>query len=443
MSKLFVTNTLTKQKTEFVPMHPNEVTMYVCGITPYDFAHIGHGRVYVTFDILYRLLKFLGYQVKYCRNFTDIDDKLLTKAEKEFQDPMRYSEVAQRFISAYHEDMLNLNCLSPDYEPYVTKTIPEIIKFVEQLIKNGKAYVINGSVYYSVQSFPSYGKLSKQNLAELEAGARVAVDPEKQSPLDFALWKSEPDNQFWLSPWGWGRPGWHIECSAMVTTYLGPQIDLHGGGRDLIFPHHENEIAQSEGVNPCPFAKYWMHNAFVQINQEKMSKSLGNFFTLREIFKKFDPMVLRYYLATHNYLTPLEFNIAELESVQKSYQRLCLALEQIDPNNIDEFTLKSSPLIQKLLIFACDDLNLSGLFGVIFETLSQLSTSEKTNLKKFLQQIIGLKMIPLAENKTEITPEIAALIKQRDIARAAKDWATADAIREQLIKLGVTIHDKA
>lgn len=442
MSELSITNTLTRQKMAFVTLKPKHVLMYVCGITPYDFAHVGHGRVYVTFDILYRLLKFLGYKVTYCRNFTDIDDKLLNKAAKELGDAMRYQEIAQKFIAAYHTDMSNLQCLAPDYEPYVTKTIPEIIAFIEKLIQNGKAYVANGSVYYSVRAFPEYGKLSKQNLEELTAGARVAVDPEKHDPLDFALWKAEDAGKFWPSPWGWGRPGWHIECSAMATTYLGPQIDIHGGGQDLTFPHHENEIAQSEGINPSPFAKYWMHNAFVQINQEKMSKSLGNFLTLHEIFEQFDPMVLRYYFANHNYQTPLDFSLDELQKVQKSYQRLCLALAEYDSSNVSDEKLHNSAIVTKMLTFLCDDLNTSGMFGVVFENLNSLSPDEKTNLKSFLQQVIGLKMTPLAEKQADITPEIAKLIAKRAAARAAKDWKTADAIRDELVRLGVAIHDK-
>lgn len=442
MQKLFVTNTLTKKKELFVPLNEQKVLMYVCGITPYDYAHIGHGRVYVTFDIVYRLLKFLGYQVIYCRNFTDIDDKLINKAAKEFDDPLRYHEIAQKFISAYHEDMANLACLPPDYEPYVTQTIPEIIDFISGLIANQKAYVVNGSVYYSVNSFKNYGALSGQNPCELEAGARVEIATEKQNPLDFALWKAEKNNNFWQSPWGWGRPGWHIECSAMASKYLGNQIDLHAGGRDLIFPHHENEIAQSEGLYGKEFAKYWMHNAFVQINKEKMSKSLNNFFTLHEVFAQIDPMILRYYFANHNYGTPLDFNLEELPKIQKSYNRLCLALEHSDSSEINQNDMKKSPIIQKILFYLCDDLNSSGMFGVIFENLSSLSLVEKTYLKAFLQQIMGLNMIYIPEKQAQITPEIQSLIDQRKQARAAKNWIEADRLREELNKLGITVKDK-
>ncbi len=440
--KLFVTNTLTQQKQAFIPINSPQVSMYVCGITPYDYAHIGHGRVYVTFDIIYRLLKFLDYQVTYCRNFTDIDDKLINKAQQELGSGALYHEIAQKFITAYHQDMQALNCLPPDFEPCVTQTIPDIIEFINQLILKKHAYAINGSVYYSVKSFPNYGKLSKQDLNELAIGARVNNEPEKQDPLDFALWKSAPVNQFWHSPWGWGRPGWHIECSAMASKFLGKHIDLHAGGRDLIFPHHENEIAQSEGVNGAPFAKYWMHNAFVQINKTKMSKSLNNFFTLKDVFTKIDSMVLRYYFANHNYNTPLDFDLEELYKIQKSYNRLCLALQDCDASNINQQELAQAPFIQKLLLALCDDLNTSGMFGIIFENLGLLNGLDKTYLKAFLQQIIGLKMVYVAEKQIEITPHIQDLINQRQAARANKDWPTADKLRDELTKLGYTVQDK-
>ena len=441
MPQLTITNTLTGQKEKFVPLIDSQVKMYVCGITPYDYAHIGHGRVYVTFDIMYRLLTFLGYQVSYCRNFTDIDDKLLNKAAKEFGDQMRYHEIARRYIDAYHQDMQSLQCLPPTYEPYVTETINEIIVIVQNLIDQGHAYTVNGSVYYSVSSFENYGKLSKQNLDELSAGARVEIDLEKHSPLDFALWKSEENGTFWQSPWGWGRPGWHIECSAMANKFLGAQIDLHAGGQDLTFPHHENEIAQSEGAHNSQFAKYWMHNAFVQINKEKMSKSLGNFFTLKDIFKSYDPMILRYYLACHNYNTPLEFDINELGKLQKSYQRLALALNEVSTTQVTIEQVKSNPVTHKMLQFICDDLNISGLFGVIFENLTQMDLESKQCVKFFLQQIIGLTMLSI-EHQLEITPQIQDLIDQRESARAVKNWALADQIREELSSLGLIIQDK-
>lgn len=456
---LNLTNTLSGQVEQFKPQTNSKVLLYVCGITPYDYAHIGHGRCYVTFDILFRLLKLLNYQVTYCRNFTDIDDKLLNRAIKEFNNQMRYPEIAQRYIQAYQQDMQKLNCLKPDVEPLVTQTIPEIINLITKLINNQKAYVVDGDVYYAVDQFPNYGKLSKRNLADLQAGARVEIDPRKRNPLDFALWKSEPENSFWASPWGWGRPGWHIECSAMAAKHLGAQIDIHGGGMDLIFPHHENEIAQSEGVFPAPFAKYWVHNAFVRINKEKMSKSLDNFFTLHDIFKQFDPMVLRYHFVKHNYLAPLDFSLADLEIDRKTYQKLCKTLAQIENNfisqdnhklstlqahNLDLVEISKSPIAQKMLDFLCQDLNTSGLFGVLYENLDILKTdlAQFICVKKILQNILGLTLIPLLEPEVIITPEIQDLINQRILARENKNWAEADRLRAKLLALGLELQDQ-
>ncbi len=280
---LYLTNSLTGKKEEFKPITPGHVLMYVCGVTPYDKAHVGHGRCYITFDVLFRLLTFLGYKVSYCRNFTDIDDKILNKAEKEFGDRQRYKDISARYIASYHADMQKINCLPPTFEPRVTETIQPIIDFIAGLIQEGKAYAVDGDVYFRINAFPEYGKLSKHKLQDLHAGVRVELNSKKEHPLDFALWKAEPDGTFWKSPWGYGRPGWHIECSAMASKYLAQHIDIHAGGLDLMFPHHENEIAQSEALQGAPFARYWVHNGFVQVNNEKMSKSLGNFFMLEDV----------------------------------------------------------------------------------------------------------------------------------------------------------------
>jgi len=451
--QLKITNTLSGKKEAFQPLNFPEVKLYVCGITPYDFAHIGHGRVYVTFDVLYRLLNFLGYKVKYCRNFTDIDDKLLNKAQVEFNDKFRYQEIADRYIKAYKEDMLSLNCMNPDYEPKVTETIDEIIEFIQGLIDKGVAYVVGNDVYYSVRKFDQYGKLSKRKLDDLKSGARVEIDQLKQDPLDFALWKSEDDNSFWQSPWGWGRPGWHIECSAMAAKFLGKHIDIHGGGMDLIFPHHENEIAQSEGLYGPIFAKYWMHNAFVRINKEKMSKSLGNFFTLKDVFQKFDPMVVRFYYLNHNYTIPIDFAFEELERAQKSYQKLAKIFDTM-PNPFvptersewrDTNNLENNKIIQQMLEFVTDDLNTAGMFGVLHQNLNLI---EKDNIlagqvKAFLQNVIGLNLKPLAEKAVDITPEIQELLEQRELARKNKEFKKADQIRDQLVSMGVQLSDKA
>lgn len=437
-----ITNTLTGKKEQFVPLEQHKVLLYVCGITPYDFAHVGHGRVYVTFDVLVRTLRLLGYEVSYCRNYTDIDDKLLHKAAQEFSDETKYLEVANRYIRAYEQDMQALNCVTPTYQPRVTQTIPEIIAFVAGLIENGKAYEVNGDVYFRIASFPEYGKLSKQKLDELRSGARVEVNDVKEDPLDFALWKAEASGASWSSPWGTGRPGWHIECSAMANKFLGQHIDIHAGGMDLIFPHHENEIAQTEGLFETQFAQYWMHNAFVRINKEKMSKSLGNFFTLRQVFEQFDPMVVRFYYLSHHYRAPLDFAFDDIVAVQKSYQRLAKFFASFERASVIE--VHKSDVVQKMLEFVCDDLNTPGMFGVLFENLPLLQNDpvQASIVKAFLIDILGLSLQPLPEKAVEITPEIEKLLAEREGARAAKNWAQADALRDTLKQLGYDVQDK-
>lgn len=441
---LSITNTLSSKKELFTPRDKQKTTMYVCGITPYDYAHLGHGRCYVTFDLLYRFLTALGHEITYCRNFTDIDDKIITKAQQEFGDETKFLEIADRYIATFKEDIKKLNCQNPSIEPRVTQTIPEIIEFVAGLIKAGKAYEIEGDVYYRIAEFPEYGKLSKQKLDELRAGARVELSDKKRDPLDFALWKNEPKGHFWESPWGWGRPGWHIECSAMTAKFLGKTIDIHGGGMDLIFPHHENEIAQSEGLFNQPLARYWIHNGFVRVNQVKMSKSLGNFFTLRDIYEKFDPMVIRFYFLNHQYKAPLEFSLADLEVMKKTYQRLCKSFISADEHEITNNQILNSVTVQRMMDFLYDDLNTPGMLGILFESLSTLKNTKQefAAVKKFLQDILGLKLDPLPEQSIEITPEIQQLINDREKARAEKNWKQADQIRNQLKQLGFDVQDK-
>lgn len=439
-----LTNTLSGKKELFKPLKSPRVTLYVCGITPYDYAHLGHGRVYVTFDVLYRLLQFLGYDVVYCRNFTDIDDKIINRASKELGDANRFSEISEKYIAAYEQDMKALNCLTPACQPRVTQTIAEIIAFVKGLIDAGKAYVSNGDVYFEIAQFPSYGKLSKHKLEDLIAGARVELNEKKKNPLDFALWKHSVDQEpGWDSPWGKGRPGWHIECSAMAQKYLGQTIDIHAGGMDLIFPHHENEVAQSEALSGKPFVRYWLHNGFVRINQEKMSKSLGNFFTLRDVFKQFDPMVVRFYLLNHQYKAPLDFSFDDLQVMQKTYARLCRAFA-IECNSVDDQKMKESPTVQKMLDFLCDDLNTPGMWGILFEALPELlkNHQELCLVKAFIQKVLGLNLIPISQETVEITPEIKQLIKEREQARIEKNWQKADELRQKLRILGYEVHDK-
>lgn len=447
--KIFLTNTLSDSKEQFVaPKQP--IKMYVCGITPYDFPHIGHGRCYVVFDLLYRVLKYAGYQVHYCRNFTDIDDKILTKAEKELGDRMKFREISQRYITAFGNDMAALNCLTPDFEPRVTTSMPEIIAFIDGLIKKGIAYVTdNGDVYYSIEKFPNYGKLSKRNLDDLVAGARIAVREEKRAPFDFALWKADSEGSFWKGPWGsWGRPGWHIDCSAMVEQNLHSPIDIHGGGMDLIFPHHENEIAQTEGLLDHPMSRFWVHVAFITVNEQKMSKSLGNFMTLNDIFKQIDPMVLRLYLMQHHFRAPLEFALEGLQATEKSYERLTKAFAgHTCPHCEDPKPGKQGddPLIVKHLFQAlCDDLNTSKMFGILFEALPHLKNNqaELCAVKRFIKQVLGLKLEPVAQKVVALTPEIERLLAEREDARARKDYKMADMYRDQLRQLGYEVQDK-
>lgn len=439
---LYITNTLTGKKEQFTPYNGRDISLYVCGITPYDQSHLGHGRCYVIFDTLYRLLQFLGYNVRYCRNFTDIDDKLLRKAEERFNNKARYSEIADEYITKFHHDMSLLNCLKPTYEPRVTETIPQIIAFIETLIAKGYAYQCGTSVYFHIPAFPAYGALSKHNLADLCAGARVDIDSAKKNPLDFALWKGEAEGEFWHSPWGYGRPGWHIECSVMAREYLGDIIDIHGGGLDLVFPHHENERAQSQAFLENTYVRYWMHNGFVQINKEKMSKSLGNFFTLASVFETYDPMVIRYYLLTHHYRAPLDFSLDDLEAAEKSYRRLIRAFTSCD-TTISGYTYHEMPVAKKMIEMLCNDLNTPGMFGILFESLSALTKrDELCMVRHILTDILGLTLQALPEKTVEITPEIQLLIDERNAARAQKDWARADALRDQLHGLGYKAEDK-
>lgn len=433
-------NTLSGEKSLFAPLRDRHVGMYVCGITPYDFAHVGHGRCYVTFDVVYRLLKVFGYNVTYARNFTDIDDKLLVRAQKEFGDETRYLEVAQRFIDAYHEDMKRLACCDPQHEPRVTEVIPEIITFIEGLIKKGHAYESNGSVYFAVASFCDYCKLSKRDINDLQAGARVEVNDEKRNPLDFALWKAEAGDSFWQSPWGHGRPGWHIECSVMAEKYLGAHIDIHGGGMDLIFPHHENEIAQSEALHGHEFARFWLHNAFVRIDKEKMSKSLGNFFTLRQVFEKYDPMVVRFMFLNHHYRSPLDFSFDDLDVAHKTYQRLCKLFHGTQPTEHVDF---KNPLVAQMMNFLADDLNTPGMWGIVFENFKHLQENEQDRSAVFalLTKVLGLSLEPLPEKEQAITPEIQMLVDQREVARQEKNWKLSDELRDKLKALGYEVHD--
>ncbi len=441
-----LSNTLTKKKDVFNPAATRPISLYVCGITPYDYAHIGHGRVYVTFDVLLRLLRFLGHKVTYVRNFTDIDDKLINKALVELQDITKYKDIADKFIDAYHQDMKKLRCLSPDYEPRVTECIPEIIAFTQGLIERKHAYVVGHDVYFDITSFPFYGKLSGRKLDDLLAGARVDVNEQKRHPGDFALWKGNNEKLYWQSPWGYGRPGWHIECSVMSKKHLGDTIDIHGGGMDLIFPHHENEVAQSEALHGKTFAHVWMHNAFVNINKEKMSKSLGNFITLHKIFQDHDPMVLRFFYLQHHYRSPIDYSADDLHATLTAYKRLIQHLENtlLDDTSYDISSVGGDNRIVAMVEALADDLNTPKFLGLVFENLEACKTDKKfaQAVKILLTRVLGTTLEPIKEKSLEITPEIQALIDAREKARKEKNWARADQIRDQLAAQGYQSKDR-
>lgn len=451
---LYLTNTLSGKKEIFKPFTTNKATLYVCGITPYDLTHIGHGRCYVVFDLLYRILNSLGYEVSYCRNYTDIDDRLLKKAQERFGDQKRYPEIAQEVINDFQKMMRKLNCRVPTYEPRVTEHMPEIISFISALIEQGYAYQSHGDVYFIIEKFPAYGKLSRQKIEELrahEAPKEVCLsmtNENKRDPLDFALWKAEKPGQFWQSPWGWGRPGWHIECSALAYRYLGEHLDLHGGGIDIIFPHHENEIAQSEGRFDKQFVQYWVHNGLINIGKEKMSKSLGNTYTLHRLLNEYDPMVVRFYFFLHHFRTPIEFSFEGLKAAQKAYQRLCRIFDNVDAttDNLYELLQKypSSSLIGQLITILCDDLNTAGMFGIIFDNAAVIQQDKKAAaaIKGIVQNALGLMLELLPEKKVEITPEVQKLIDEREHARKTKDFKKADEIRVQLEAMGIEVQDK-
>ena len=442
---LYLTNTLTGKKELFTSHTAHTITLYVCGITPYSPAHIGHGRCYVSFDVLVRLFLYYGYTIKYCRNFTDVDDKLLHKAHERYGDSNRYLEIAQENIILYHHDMSSLNCTAPTYEPRVTQSIDIIITYIEQLIAAGKAYQKEGSVYFRVKLFNDYGKLSKQNIDDLRTGVRMHVRDEKEDALDFVLWKKELEGVNWHSPWGPGRPGWHIECSAMARAYLGDHLDIHAGGLDLIFPHHENEIAQSESLLQYDFARYWLHNGLVTINQEKMAKSIGNVFLLQDIHKKCDPILLRYYIIMHHYRSPLEFSWESMHTAQKAYNRLVNAFSKVMPQKIVQENRHRYSIVAAVLDALYDDLNTPALLGIVFESLIQLAedTVQAAAIKDILVNVLGLPLVPLIMPSIEITPEIHHLIAERQKARDAKDWVLADTLRDQLKEqYGYEVQDK-
>ena len=443
-------NSYTNQTEEFKPIEENKVKMYVCGPTVYDNAHLGHARCYITWDVLYRYLKFKGYDVTYCRNVTDVDDKILKKAEKEGKTP---EEVSTFWYKKFSESMNALNNLKPDIEPFATKTLGEMISIVKDLINKGYAYEANGDVYFRVKKFPKYGYLSKQPIDQLESGARIEVGEQKEDPLDFALWKK--DEKFgYKSPWGVGRPGWHIECSAMSRKYLGKTIDIHAGGADLIFPHHENEIAQSECANGCKFVNYWLHNGFVTINKEKMSKSLGNFLTIDDLLKNYDSNTIRFFILTNHYRMPVEFSDEALQAAANGVKRMLNAKRTQLDETLDLTQLEEYKAFEEAMD---DDLNTSKALAVLFDLtnkankdvpyaftlLYKLATTlgfvfEKATLSE--EELVE-KLKDISEELGETYSSMDEIIEKRKVARAEKNWDVADKIRVALDKVGIVLKD--
>ena len=453
---LRIHNDLTRSKDEFQPIEPGRVRMYVCGMTVYDYCHLGHARVLVVFDVVYRYLKARGYDVTYIRNITDIDDKIIRRANENGEP---FGELTGRFIAAMHEDADALGVLRPDAEPRATDHVGSILHMIGRLIDNGHAYVAGGDVYYDVRSFPGYGKLSGKSIEDLRSGARVEPGEQKRDPLDFALWKAaKPDEPAWDSPWGRGRPGWHIECSAMSTEALGNHFDIHGGGADLTFPHHENEIAQSEGATGEPFVNVWMHNGFVRINDEKMSKSLGNFFTVREILQRYRPEEIRYFILTSQYRSPLNYDDEHLRNARGALTRFYTALRGLP----DAAPAGGADHVARFHEAMEDDFNTPEALAVMFDLAREInrvrgeSETAAAGLAAELRRLGGILGIlqqdpeawmrggELAAVDTGPSDaEIEDLIRQRTEARAARDFTEADRIRDTLKDMGVVLEDGA
>ena len=449
---LKIYNTLTNQKEEFQPIDANHIGIYVCGMTVYDFCHMGHARVLVMFDVITRHLRRTFPKVKYVRNITDIDDKIISRAIENNEDI--YS-LTNRFIDAMHEDEKSLGVLSPDIEPRATDSIDKMIDMIDILSKQGLAYQgKNGDVFYSVRKFKEYGKLSGKNLDDLMAGARVDIESNKKDPLDFVLWKkAKSDEPSWSSPWGDGRPGWHIECSAMSNHFISNHFDIHGGGMDLTFPHHENEIAQSEGANNCKFVNTWMHVGFVNIDDEKMSKSLNNFFTIRDVLKSYDGETLRYFLISSHYRSPLNYSEANIKSAQSGLKRLYNALKGLSINTEDSSIIGTS-YEEKFNEALNDDFNTPMALSILFEIAKQINIERITNPEKagaLSSQLVKLgNYIGILEYNAEeylklgselSESEISKKIEQREVARNNKEFALSDQIRDELIELGIILED--
>ncbi|MEH8025500.1 cysteine--tRNA ligase [Gallibacterium anatis] len=451
MLKIF--NTLKREKEIFTPIHPNQVGMYVCGVTVYDLCHIGHGRTFVSFDVIARYLRYLGYHLIYVRNITDVDDKIIKRALENHE---TCEHLVDRMVAEMYKDFDALNIQRPDFEPRATHHIPEIIALVQRLIDNGHAYVAqNGDVMFDVDSFPEYGKLSRQDLSQLQAGARVEINDIKKNPMDFVLWKMSKENEpSWQSPWGAGRPGWHIECSAMNCKQLGEHFDIHGGGSDLMFPHHENEIAQSCCAHGGAYVNYWLHSGMIMVDKEKMSKSLGNFFTIRDVLQHYDAESVRYFLLTAHYRSQLNYSEENLKLAHSALERLYTALRGTDAKAT---AAGGEQFIEAFKAAMDDDFNTPGALSVLFDMareLNKLKAEQNPQTDAFaarlreLAEVLGLlyqdpETFLQAGIDDDETKTIEALIAQRNQARANKDWAAADAARDKLTAMGVVIEDGA
>ena len=454
-------NTLTRRKEEFVPLKEGKVSMYVCGPTVYNYFHIGNARPFVVFDTMRKFLEYRGYKVKFVQNFTDVDDKIINRAKEE---GISAGEVSEKYIEEYYKDAAALNVKKANVHPKVTETMADIIKFVEDLIEKGYAYESEGDVYYRARKFEGYGKLSGKNIDDLISGARIAVGEKKEDPLDFALWKARKEESeiAWESPWGMGRPGWHIECSAMSKKYLGKTIDIHAGGEDLQFPHHENEIAQSEACNGQCFANYWMHNGYINIDGVKMSKSLGNFKTVRDLLQHYDGEVLRFLILSGHYRGPIDFGpeiltqsqngLARMRNAKSNLKHLIATGEGAMTDAEKEALAGFDKFRERFVEVMDDDLNTADAISVVFELVTAINTAVKDGAtKEFAQKaldvlmelttVLGLLQQDPEEAAAEIEPEVQALIDERQAARKAKDFARADEIRDQLKARGITLKD--
>ena len=451
-------NSLTKSKEEFIPLVEGEVKMYVCGPTVYNFFHIGNGRTFIVFDTIRKYLEYRGYNVKFIQNFTDIDDKMISRANEE---DTSVKELGDRYISEYYKDADALNIKRATVNPRATEYIRDIVDFVKELIEKGYAYEVEGDVYFSTKKFHEYGKLSGQNLEDLQCGARINVDERKREPMDFAVWKKQkPGEPAWESPWGMGRPGWHIECSCMAHKLLGETIDIHAGGTDLVFPHHENEIAQSECRSGKPFARYWIHAAFLNVNNQKMSKSLNNFFTAREILEKYDVDVVRFLMLSGHYRTQLNFSLDLLDSAKSSVERLYNAISNLEclleESLSDKLTDKEREYVKSLEVYRekyiekmDDDFNTADAISVIFDLIRDVNTNVDINSSKELINFSAGLIRELGEplgilqksTRGSLEEEIESLIEQRQKARKDKNWALSDKIRDDLKARGIVLED--